>query len=685
MARTNTNTGGSGGLTQVYHDSTLTGLGTSGSPLGVVMGGSSPFTIENTSSIFSTGAPGAWNSTATNSFIAGPYAGQNDNGITDSVIWMGLYAGYNDLSGIMNASNTVFLGNRAGFNAFNTDSSTFIGYLAGAYAEHAAYSVFIGSQAGISATNAGNSFFFGQGAGHNATNASSTILMGLLAGYDATNAAYSNFFGSRAGQDASSANNSTFIGSYAGYNDSVNNSGLITYSSESHLFTNSINLSSSSGGTAVTLYDDASGNLYIVDSKGSFNVGDTITEQYSGYTMTLTSYTPSTASVLIGDHTSTGGGKNSVVIGAHGSNAGYNNSIAIGVGALNTADNQYAWGDSIINWRFSGNDFALPTISPSGTGQALMVAPGNQLYWGVPGSVSPVSIAVVAATTTNLPPFNYTYMGMGGVGDYITAASNGAFPAIDGITINVGDRFLDKNESLSPQYNGVYILSDAGSPSTPWIATRTTDADTAGQFNDMVVIPAQGTQSATPFGQTSIIVNVGYDPISFMAQSSLYVREQTAGIQLPQQVPVWSATAQTLTTGTQGFVYNPATGNFFIGNSTIGTGLQFIDATNTSTTLELTAYGFDMFIPSGGSAFSIDTVGGTTANISLGASGFGNNTYLAIQDSTKSIILYGLQDFPNDSAAYAGGIGHDALYYTTATVAVTGVCDIGDRIIKITS
>lgn len=82
---------------------------------------------------------------------------------------------------------------------------------------------------------------------------------------------------------------------------------------------------------------------------------------------------------------------------------------------------------------------------------------------------SPVQVA----TTSNLL---VTYFnGLSGVGATLTATSNGIL-IIDGHTMAVGERVLVWQQTLGLE-NGIYDVTDAGSASTPFILTRSSDAD----------------------------------------------------------------------------------------------------------------------------------------------------------------------------------------------------------------
>lgn len=335
--------GGGSGVTQI-----IAGTGVTISPSGgtgvvtvnsfVNNANAFPIQIVNTTSLFSTGMTGMWNSTATNSLILGTSAGDNDLGTTDSVFWVGTLAGASDLSDTMNASQSTFIGNRAGFNAFNSEDATFIGYLAGAYTTNASYSVFMGAQAGESATWAGNSFFFGQGAGQGSTYAAFSTFIGLESGSGAEFSQFSSFIGSGSGATAAQANNSIFIGANSGFQDLVNNLGTLAYSSESNVFASSQRVvGGTSGATAYTTLDNGTGDIFVTNTVGAFIPGETVTQDNTGFTLVVSSFTPSGSSILIGDNTSTGG---------------FSNSIAIGSGSVNTDTNQFLMslgGATVIN------------------------------------------------------------------------------------------------------------------------------------------------------------------------------------------------------------------------------------------------------------------------------------------------------------------------------------------------
>lgn len=91
---------------------------------------------------------------------------------------------------------------------------------------------------------------------------------------------------------------------------------------------------------------------------------------------------------------------------------------------------------------------------------------------------------VDAATTANLA--------VSATPTVLTASANGVLAAQDGVTLVNGDRLLVKNQTTGAQ-NGIYTVTDVGSAGTPYILTRTGDADTATELTDATVLVDNGT------------------------------------------------------------------------------------------------------------------------------------------------------------------------------------------------
>ena len=145
--------------------------------------------------------------------------------------------------------------------------------------------------------------------------------------------------------------------------------------------------------------------------------------------------------------------------------------------------------------------------------------------------------AVEIATTANL---SSTYdNGVGGVGATLTASSNGAFPAIDGVTLSSttpgSNGVLVKNQS-TPAQNGRYNLTQVGNGSTPWILTRCGLCDESSEIPGMYVFIKRGT-SGTGSGWVAVVANsstfvIGTDAINYTQFSSAGTYSAGTGLDL---------------------------------------------------------------------------------------------------------------------------------------------------------
>jgi hypothetical protein len=114
---------------------------------------------------------------------------------------------------------------------------------------------------------------------------------------------------------------------------------------------------------------------------------------------------------------------------------------------------------------------------------------------------------------------------------------------IDGVTLNVGDRVLVKNQSDARQ-NGIYIYNG---PSTPM--TRAPDANTADELENAVVIVDEGSHAGTIWRQTNVNFTLGTDPVNWdpFSVGAPPASETTAGIaRIATQAEVNAGTADNL-------------------------------------------------------------------------------------------------------------------------------------------
>jgi hypothetical protein len=119
-------------------------------------------------------------------------------------------------------------------------------------------------------------------------------------------------------------------------------------------------------------------------------------------------------------------------------------------------------------------------ISPNGS-VSSPVTTSNFLY--IFNSNDGMASPVRAATTTALPAYSYS-------SHVYTASANGALPAIDGVTLAVGDSLLIKDE-VDLTKNGIAVVNDLGSVGTPFVLTRRDDFDASDEIVPSVLVAVQ--------------------------------------------------------------------------------------------------------------------------------------------------------------------------------------------------
>lgn len=125
---------------------------------------------------------------------------------------------------------------------------------------------------------------------------------------------------------------------------------------------------------------------------------------------------------------------------------------------------------------------------------------------------------VDASTTGPLPASTYAN-GNSGRGATLTADVNGALPAQDTITLTVGEELLVRNQALDLE-NGVYVVSQVGDGSNPWILRRHhLFAFDGGLDGHLVFVLAGATVARTTFRQTTANPDVGVDSIVYVDES----------------------------------------------------------------------------------------------------------------------------------------------------------------------
>jgi trimeric autotransporter adhesin len=400
-------TAGTANITKTF---TLTSTNTYSTALAVT----SPITVQNTTSLFSTGLTGT---------------GAGSTGV-DSV-----FLGTNAGNGALNASYSNFFGPSTGVNAINALNSNFLGVSAGGNATNAYQSNFFGNNAGDSATGASDSNFFGFEAGSGATSANNSNFLGNIAGTNALNASHSNFFGTGTGGDATNATFSNFIGYDAG-NAATNAS-----------FSNFI------GANAGTNATNAKNSIFIGSNAG---LNDTVNNVVSG------------TSILIGRNTNTGGFSNSIALGANAVNTAANQ---LTLGSTSSPINQILTSSNLaIN---SGTSSSLTLDSGTtgsvnlGTGAnsksitigSLFGSTGISQFTGTAGTIN----TSLAATTSAFEIVAHSLTS--GKGLYLQSSSAALTGDLQNITLS-GDNAANTGNILNLTSSGVNSLTKGLSVTT---------------------------------------------------------------------------------------------------------------------------------------------------------------------------------------------------------------------------
>ena len=120
-----------------------------------------------------------------------------------------------------------------------------------------------------------------------------------------------------------------------------------------------------------------------------------------------------------------------------------------------------------------------------------------------------------AATITTLPTNTYAN-GTAGVGATLTGNSNAALAAIDTYTPVLNSLILVANEATASR-NGLYVLTQVGSGSLPYILTRHVDMDETGDFSGSFIPVSGGAANANSIwiGNPTTPITVGTTSIPF--------------------------------------------------------------------------------------------------------------------------------------------------------------------------
>ena len=288
------------------------------------------------------------------------------------------------------------------------------------------------------------------------------------------------------------------------------------------------------------------------------------------------------------------------------------------------------------------------------------------------------------ATTTTLPAYTYNN-GTSGVGATITATANGAL-SLGGGSPTATQRVLVKDEvSGNAAYNGVYVVTQAGTAGTPFILTRATDYDTSGSGTNEIdqgdyVLVISGTLASTAWvQQTALPITIGTTALSFVQFNAPITYSAGTGLTLASTT--FSITNTAVTSGSYGsatqvgtFSVNAQGQLTLAGNTTVtpavgsitglGTGVATALAVNTGSAGAFVVNGGALGTPSSGTVTNLTgtasiningTVGATTATTgaftTVSASGAITST---VATGTAPFTVASTTQVANLNAATAG-------------------------------
>lgn len=164
----------------------------------------------------------------------------------------------------------------------------------------------------------------------------------------------------------------------------------------------------------------------------------------------------------------------------------------------------------------SGIDLASQNINNLLDPTTAQQAATKQYVDNLASGIQPVQACYAASTANIVGTYNN---GASGVGATLTVTATGAF-ILDGISLALNERVLLKDQTLSEQ-NGIYVVTDPGSPGIQPVFTRATDFDTPAKINngDLVPVLLGLVNEKTSWLQISTVITVGTSPITFMVWS----------------------------------------------------------------------------------------------------------------------------------------------------------------------
>lgn len=179
--------------------------------------------------------------------------------------------------------------------------------------------------------------------------------------------------------------------------------------------------------------------------------------------------------------------------------------------------------------QWSSGTYSISSALASGTtgvtqtsgDNSTLIATDAFVATAVAGAAGLTSHTPVRLITTTALPANTYNNGTAGVGATLTGNSNAAL-SIDGTAVNVNDR-VDVSQEATAANNGIYVVTQTGSVSAPYILTRATDANSPGTGSvskigqgTYTLVTAGSTQANSSWIVSSSVATIGTSAINWV-------------------------------------------------------------------------------------------------------------------------------------------------------------------------
>ena len=442
-------------------------------------------------------------------------------------------AGLSSNVATLTANNTSFVGTVSAVNVVSNSqlSSNLANYVTTTNLTNnlANYQTTAGLSANVATLTANNTSFVGAVSAANVV--SNAQLVANLANYATTAAATAYAATAYANSTAYTDTRIGVVNTAITSNSSAAYSNAVTYvDTRIGVVNTAITSNSATAYTNAVAYVDA--KLYVNSSQLSTNLSNYVTT--TNLTNNLSNYQTTAG---LSSNVATLTANNSTYLNGQLA-AYYTNATNISTGTIAEARLPYRLNQNLTttnNVTFANISLTGGTISTAPVNASDIV---NKQYADAIATGVNFHPAVRLSTTVTFDATTATYNnGTNGVNATITDNSPYVAISLDGVAAAYGDRVLMRTVS-NTAWNGIYVVSNTGSASYPWILTRAYDYDQIGSGvneidkGDLIYVLAGATLAGTAWVQQNDVTTIGTDGISFVQFSSkaLYPLTEGAGL-----------------------------------------------------------------------------------------------------------------------------------------------------------